>query len=232
MTYNFAVCDDEPAQRDNLSRLVQNWAEARRHTARLTPFPSAEAFLFAYAEEKNYDILLLDIEMGGMSGVELARAVRAGNREVQIIFITGYTDYIADGYDVEALHYLVKPVTEEKFYAVLDRAVLKLQRNERALILDLGDEKARVPLYEIRYLEVRGKLVTVYADGEYTVRSTLQELEKELGEDFFRTGRSYIVNLKRIRRVTRTDIVLADGSAVPLPRGMYDAVNRAMIERL
>ena len=232
MTYQFAICDDDGAQRDNLTHIARQWAERRGHAARVVCFPSAEAFLFQYAEDKQFDILLLDIEMGPMSGVELAKTVRAGNREAQIIFITGYMDYIADGYEVEALHYLLKPVTGAKLESVLDRAADKLKRNERALLLDLGDEQVRVPLYEIQYMEVRGKYVTVHANGDYTVRASLADLEKDLGDEFFRTGRSFIVNLKFIRRVSRTQIRLADGSAVPLPRGMYDAVNQAMIERL
>ncbi len=84
------------------------------HTAELLRFPSAEAFLFHYAEDKSCDILLLDVEMGAMNGVELAKRIREENDALQIVFITGYTDYIAEGYDVSALHYLVKPVSREK----------------------------------------------------------------------------------------------------------------------
>ena len=128
MTYNFAICDDEIPQQDSLKRMVLEWAGARRFTARIACFPSAEAFLFHYEEDKSFDILLLDIEMAGINGVQLASAVRKDNKEVQIVFVTGYMDYIADGYDVEALHYLLKPVTEGTLYAVLDRAAIPLPR--------------------------------------------------------------------------------------------------------
>lgn len=93
-----------------IAGLVMGWAAAGDDTVAIKAFPSAEAFLFHYADAKDFDILLLDIEMGGMVGVELAREVRRDNETVQIIFITGYSDYIAAGYDVAALHYLVKPV--------------------------------------------------------------------------------------------------------------------------
>ena len=83
-------------------------------------------------------ILLLDIEMGGMDGVTMARKVRQADDAVQIIFITGYSDYIAEGYEVEALNYLMKPVDEEKLFSVLGRAAEKLRKNERTLTLDLG----------------------------------------------------------------------------------------------
>lgn len=227
-----AICDDESVQHDYLKQLLHKWSMQKNIIVNITCFPSAESFLFRYTEDKMYDILLLDIEMGEMSGVELARAVRKTNKEIQIIFVTGYMEYIADGYDVEALHYLIKPVTQTKFFDVLDRAVIKLHRNEQTLYLNLGNENVRLPLYEIQYLEVQRNYVTIHADKEYTVKMTLSELEKELDNTFFRTGRSYIINLKYIRRILKTEIHLADGTILPLPRGQYDSINRAMIERL
>ena len=232
MKTNIAICDDEQNQTAYLRGLVSSWAQNRSLGATVRDFGSAEAFLFAFDEDKGYDILLLDIQMGGMDGVTLARTIRATNKEVQIIFITGYMEYIADGYDVEALHYLLKPVTGEKLSAVLDRAVEKLARNEHALFISHAGESVRIPLYEIRCLEVRQNYVTVHARGEYMVRKTLGEVEKELDDGFYRLGRSYIVNLKAIRKVTKTDVHLAGGLVVPLPRGQHGALNRVMIERL
>jgi len=103
---NIVLCDDENAEVDYLTGLVRKWAAMQELCINISDFPSAESFLFAYEDDKAVDILLLDIQMGGMDGVALAKKVRASNKEVQIIFITGYMEYIADGYDVEALHYL------------------------------------------------------------------------------------------------------------------------------
>lgn len=109
-----AICDDRAEDAQLVAQYVREWGESREESVALEMFPSAEAFLFAYDEDKNFDLLLLDVEMGGMDGVTMAKRVRAENTAVQIVFITGYTDYIAEGYDVAALHYLVKPVREEK----------------------------------------------------------------------------------------------------------------------
>ena len=86
-----------------------------------------------------------------------------------------------------------------------------------------------VPVYQIRYADVYGNYVTIHAAETVTVKMTLKELERELDERFYRVGRSYIVNLTRINRVSRTEIKLSDGTAIPLPRGAYDEVNRAII---
>lgn len=127
-----AICDDRAEDAQLVAQYVREWGESREESVALEMFPSAEAFLFAYDEDKNFDLLLLDVEMGGMDGVTMAKRVRAENTAVQIVFITGYTDYIAEGYDVAALHYLVKPVREEKLFEVLDRAAAKLRADSRA----------------------------------------------------------------------------------------------------
>ena len=123
MELRIAVCDDAEEDRAYVSGLAKDWATQAGHRAEITAFSSAESFLFRYAEDKNWDILLLDIEMGAMDGVRLAKRVRRDNEAVQIVFVTGYSDYIAEGYEVAALHYLMKPVSRDKLFAVLNRAV-------------------------------------------------------------------------------------------------------------
>ena len=164
MKYKIAICDDSDADREYVLNMVNRWAAGAGQVVHTDTFTSAENFLFHYAEESDYDILLLDIEMGDMDGVTMAKQLRKNNDIVQIVFITGYSDYISEGYEVAALHYLMKPVKEEK-----------------------------------------------------------------LDERFYRVGRSAIINLTQISRVTKSEIKLVDGTAIPLPRGAYDGINRAII---
>ena len=213
-TYKIAICDDSQADVEYIAKLVKEWAKDK--IVVIKTYPSAEAFMFNYAEEKDFDILLLDIEMGRMDGVTMAKAIRQDNESVQIVFITGYSEYIADGYDV---------------WSVLDRASERLKKNEKELLLKTADETVVMPVREIRYLDVQQNYVTVHGKTDVTVKRTLGEFEKELDERFFRLGRSYIVNLTRVRRISKTEVILTDGSAIPLPRGQYDALNRAIIAR-
>lgn len=229
MKCKIAICDDSPADRQFVRDMVMRWAAQAGHTVRIDTFSSAESFLFHYAEEADFDILLLDIEMGAMDGVTMAKRLRKDNETVQIIFITGYSDYISEGYEVAALHYLMKPVNENKLRSVLDRAAEKLTKNEKVLTFETGGEMIRVPIYQIRYADVQGNYVTIHAARDFTVKMTLGELEKNLDERFYRVGRSAIINLTNISRVTKTEIRLSGGSAVPLPRGAYEGVNRAII---
>lgn len=231
MPCRIAICDDDPAAVALMTELTRTWAGERELALRLETFPSAEAFLFHYAEDKDFDILLLDIEMGKMDGVTMARTLRKENETVQIIFVTGYSDYIAEGYDVNALHYLMKPVDRDKLFSVLDRALVKKGESERCLNLELSGEMVRIPFRELRYLEVRQNYVTLFAGEAYTVKRTLGEFQRELDARFCRVGRSYLINLDKVRRTTRDQVTLTDGTLLPLPRGGFETLNRAIIDR-
>ena len=169
MAYRVAVVDDNITDAEFVKGILNGWAQLRQVAVQAMVFPSAESFLFRYAEDKEWDILLLDIEMGAMDGVTMAKRVRQDNEAVQIVFITGYSDYIAEGYEVAALHYLMKPVNREKLLTVLDRAMEKRKQEERCLNLEAYGEMMRIPFYDIRYLDVHQNYVTVHAKADYTV---------------------------------------------------------------
>ena len=231
MRCKIAICDDFEQDAKYIASAVNKWAEKERILLDVEVFPSADSFLFHYADHKDFDIMLLDIEMPSMSGIELAKKIRLENDAVQIIFITGFIDYIAEGYDVAALHYLMKPLSEDKLSEVLNRAVLKIRKNEKSLILSISEEMLRIPIYQIKYLEVQQNYVTVHAKKDYTVKKTLGEFESELDERFYRIGRSFIVNLSCIDKITKNSVHLSDGSVIPLPRGQYESLNKAFIAR-
>ena len=229
VAYRVAVVDDCLTDAEFVQGILDRWAQDRQICIQTVLFATAESFLFRYAEDKDWDILLLDIEMGAMDGVTMAKRVRQDNEVVQIVFITGYSDYIAEGYEVAALHYLMKPVNRDKLLTVLDRALEKRKQEERCLNLELSGEMVRIPFYEIRYLDVRQNYVTIHAKADYTIKRSLGEFEKELDSRFCRVGRSMILNLKYIQRVTKTEVRLSDGTVLPLPRGAYEPLNRAII---
>ena len=230
MAYRVAIVDDSSVDAAFVEDILNTWAQDRQAGVQAQQFTSAENFLFHYADDKAWDILLLDIEMGAIDGVTMAKKVRTHNEAVQIVFITGYSDYIAEGYEVAALHYLMKPVNKDKLFTVLDRALEKRKQEERCLNLEAYGEMVRIPFYEIRYLDVHQNYVTVHAKADYTVKRTLGDVERELDDRFSRVGRSMIVNLKYIQRVTKTDVYLSDGTVLPLPRGAYEPLNRAIIQ--
>ena len=230
MDYRIAICDDSDADRQYISGLVNQWAANAGHTAQISMFVSAENFLFHYAEKNDVDILLLDIEMGAMDGVALAKHIRKENELVQIVFITGFPDFIAEGYEVSALHYLMKPVAGEKLFAVLDKAARNLGKNEKQLRISFDRQTELVPLSRITYIEAQKQYVLVHTDArEYRMKASLADTEKELDEYFFKCQRSFIVNLRHVLRIGNDSVVLKGGEQVPISRGMAQKIGKEII---
>lgn len=230
MRYKIAICDDDAVQRSNLAKIVGEWAEQGRFPIEVRQYPEAEVFLFDYAEEKDFDILLLDIEMDGMDGITLAKKLRQDNETLQILFITGYPDYIAEGYDVAALHYLMKPVKKEKLVQVLDKAVQSSKRQVPSLLVSNDRETLRILFDDIYYAESQGHYMVVYtAKEEYRMRMTVSEILEKLGEGFYRCSRSYVVGLRHVSRITKSEVILENQICLPLGRGQYTEINQKLI---
>lgn len=233
MRLKIGICDDDADQRNYLAERVRIWAGGKRHLIETEQYPGAKEFLFSYEESKDFDILLLDIEMPGVGGIELAKRVRSENTAVQIVFITGYYEYFSDGFDVSALHYLIKPVDEAKLYPVLDRAVHNLSCRQRCVLLATGEADVKVPLTDILYVEAENVYVNVHALlKNYRVRMSLGKFTEQLDETFFKAHRSYVVSLKHISKITRKEITMTNGDVIPLSRGVYHEIHTALIRYL
>ena len=227
-----AICDDEENEIEYLKHAVEDWAKKEDILTNIETYASAESFLFQYEECKNYQILLLDVEMSGMSGIDLAKNIRQNQDNVEIIFITSHFEFIGEGYEVDALHYLVKPVKAGKMEEVLSKARRRTEAGEPSLIINVKGEAVKLYEKEILYIEALAHYVTIYTkDKEYKVKANISAFAQELSEDFYQTHRSYLVSLKHIMRISRNSVTLDNGGQVPLARGKYDQINRAYIER-
>ena len=230
MAYRVAIVDDRTTDAEFVKGILNSWADLRQANIQAEVFPSAEAFLFRYTEDKDWDILLLDIEMGNMDGVSLAKRIRQENDSVQIIFVTGFADYISEGYEVAALHYLMKPVKQDKLFSVLDRAVAAMQKTERVILLPVGGEMLRLPISQVQYVEAFSHTVAIITGTDtIQVKMPISEVEKLLGEEFIRCHRSYLVGLKHIARLSKTEVILDSGKTLPLSRGAAPLVHKAFI---
>ncbi len=233
MKLKIAICDDDNAQRKYLSDLADAWAKRNRHLVRIKQYADAKSFLFDYSEEKDFDILLLDIEMPGMNGIELARSIRHDNTTVQIVFITGYYEYFSDGFDVSALHYLLKPTDEEKLRAVLNKAVENLAYRQRSVLLNTSDGDIKVSLADILYIESENVYVIIHTvRGVYRTRTTLGSFSEQLDETFFKVHRSFIASLKYIKKINRTELTMVNDEVIPISRKLYNDVHAALIKYL
>ncbi len=233
MALSIAVCDDNETDLRYITDMVNAWAERRRLPVCVRTFPSSEAFLFHYSENRDYDVLLLDVEMGDLNGVDLAKQIRVQNRRVQIVFITGYPDFIAEGYDVSALHYLMKPLNPEKLFCVLNRAASLCQEERPFLLISSERETSRIFFDDIYYAESEGHYMLIHtAQTQVRARMTVSKLLEKLDEGFYKCSRSFVVSLRHIQRITKSEVILENQVSLPLSRGQYDEINKRMIRYL
>lgn len=233
MALSIAICDDNEIDLKYITGLVDAWAAQERIPVSVRTFPSAEAFLFQYDEDKDYDILLLDVEMGKLNGVDLAKQIRAENDRIQFVFITGYPDFMAEGYEVSALHYLMKPVKPKKLGEVLDRAADLCQKERPFLLVSSEHETLRLPFDQIYYAESQGHYMVIYTQqNQYKTRMTVSGLLEQLDEGFYRCSRSFVVSLRHVCRITKSEVFLENQVSLPLGRGLYDEINKRMIRYL
>lgn len=219
-----AVCDDEPALAAQLEALIHAWDSP----CHVSAFTSGESLLFELSESEPYDLLLLDVEMGGMDGVTLARKLRETDKRTSLAFLTNHPGYVFQGYEVSALRYLLKPVKKAELYALLE--LVRERREPVWLVLTVEGEPRRVDQADIVYLEAQGHNVRVRtADGELTVKASFSALSRQLGKEFVSTHRSYLANLRYVERVGRTECFLENGERVPVSRGAWEKLNRAFI---
>lgn len=227
-----AICDDEEVQQRLLQKYLEEWAAVYKLPLETEVFASGESFAFAWEDDKDYDLLILDIEMGKLNGMELADHIRRQDEQLPILFVTGYDQYMARGYEVAALHYLMKPLNKAKFFEVLDKLRLK-GRQEEKLLFQTEAGVLALPLSRVWYVEAMGHQCVLYTgEEEYALHSSISEMERYLGghREIVRSHRSYLVNMQHISAIVKSELILDDGRRIPVSRGAEKMVNQAFVE--
>lgn len=226
-----AIIEDERAHSQLLESYIQSFCKVQQVKMELQYFESAENFLFVWEEEHDFDLLFLDIQMAGMDGMSLAKKIRRQNEEVLIVFTTGMADYIQEGYEVEALQYLLKPLKEEGVHKCLKRALVK-RPVEDFLVFHTDEETLKLTERSINYIEARGhgSYIGVAYKPPINVKESLSAIEQMLkAGEFIKCHRSYICRLGNMHHIDKESIYFDDGSSIPVSRRQLGAVSQAFI---
>ena len=230
--FRIAVCEDEKAQIEYLQMLLEQWSVRSGNKMTVDTYTSAEQYLFETEEKQSFDLLLLDIQMGCMNGVELARKVRERDAKVSIVFLTGIKDYAIEGYEVGAVRYLLKPVKEAELFALLDRLceAAKEQKENYFLFQTVG-VTSRVPFSDIFYAEADGHYVCLKtSEKEWKWKENISSRSGELeAKGFFLLRRGLYVNLSKVEQIGKTECILENGEVLPVTKARYQALNEAFI---
>ena len=231
---HIAICDDSKQERNN-----------PHYYKKELKFKNLKLDLSnrkAYIEDnelklqgKQFDITILDILMPGENGIEIARNIRASGTDTEIIFLTSSPEYAVDSYEVKAQNYLLKPVTEEKFFASIDSILAELDEKDTASFIIYTTEKqySRIRVSSLVYGEVTHRTITLHLADQTMISAvmTFTEFQDILKAypDFIYPHRSYAVNMHYIQYVTKSDIILTDGQKIPLSRNNYTKISEQFL---
>ena len=220
-----AICDDEELFIENTIHLI-NSILADVGMCSITACSSGEELLEKHYKEK-FDIIFLDIEMSGISGMDTARKIRSNDTKVIIVFLTNYTEFAFEGYEVDAYRYLVKSqpyyILENQFRSVFD----EYSQNHRCFVIKTRNDIICIRLNDICFFEVLNKKITVHTTvRSYEYVGKLSEIEEQLQNDdsFIRTHKSYIVNVAQIDIIRNYDIIMKNSEQALMSRSLKKSV--------
>ena len=221
-----AVCDDEEIFQQQLRTMIDKICNSM--DVIIDVFSEGHKLLERF-DKTPYDILFLDIEMPAMDGLTLAKKLRERSEEVFLVFLTSHVEYALEGYEVNALRYLTKPIKEDKLREVL-KYVLEKNSMKRQLMIRSEGEELCLGVSDIRYLEAQNQYLMIHTKQEdHLIRASLGDYEEQLKNDgFFRIHRSFLVSLSCVKKISGSDVILDNNKVLPISRSNIKPLKEAL----
>jgi len=219
-----AIVDDEQAMREQLSDYIGRFAGERRLSLEVRCLPSGDALL--EMADRDFDIIVFDIDMPGTSGLDTARRIRETDENVVILFVTNIAQYAINGYEVDAVDYIIKPVGYYDFAMKFQKAVRRAERDQgNSLFIDTVNGPVALRTDDILYVEVMAHYLIYHTnEREYRVRASMKEHEDALRRyHFARCHKSYLINLKHLKGISASEAIVGEYS-IPLGRAFKDSL--------
>lgn len=235
--YRIALCDDEPEELNKTFQLLEKYEEQYGEAnLAIESFPDSDSLLKLIGDEQYMpDLIIMDIYMPGKMGIEAAKELREMGCGCRIIFLTTSREHALEAFGVEAAQYLVKPVSEEVLYPLLERFVQQEEEaRRRYLLLQVEGSIRRVAVSDIVYCEAQGKTQCLYlVDGsKCLLHITMTEIHEMLSQyrEFVRAGIAYIVNLEHVEYLSRRELQMDNGDVIYPPRGAFMTLRERYFE--
>jgi DNA-binding LytR/AlgR family response regulator len=212
-----AVCDDVPADLQIITEYLLRYSEENLLDIQIEEFAGGEKLLSVFSSSP-FKIIFIDIYLDGISGVETAYKIREADKDCAIIFITSSVDHRADGFEVGAIHYLVKPITYKATAEAMERCRHHFVSEAKYFCITSGRQVIRIKMKDVLYAEVFGKAVIIHTiDGTYKTYKSLSAIAGLLQEGhFLQCHRFYLVNMQHISGVLKEDFQLSNGKKIPI----------------
>ena len=220
------ICDDEELYRVELKTILDKLLINVDYN--IDTFDDGNRLVESF-KALPYDILFLDIEMPAVDGITLAKSLRAMSEKVFIVFLTSHVEYAIEGYEVNALRYLTKPVDIDKLKEVI-RYVQEKQGASRQLIIKEDGEELLININDVIYLESMNQNVRIVTtQGEHVIRYNIGDFEEQLKNDgFFRSHRGYLISLSKVKKLSKNDVIMEGDVILPVSRSNVKALKDAL----
>ncbi|MDL2253458.1 LytTR family DNA-binding domain-containing protein [Ruminococcaceae bacterium OttesenSCG-928-I18] len=229
-----AIVDDNPEDRRQAVEMTEKCCKARNLHTQIVQYSDGTLFL-EDCKENPPDVVLMDIYLGGLDGVEVARRLRESDKMAKLIFTTVTGAFAREGYDVQATHYLMKPLREDKLQTALDRCFSDIAQDSRSVELKVGYQEYTVLLRNILFVRKDGNYIYVHTSGEVElkVHQSLVQFMQTVGQDprFLQCYQGYAVNLQHVVGLgeDNNSFALDNGMTVPLAKKNRSALHAAWI---
>ncbi|MCI8372598.1 MAG: response regulator transcription factor [Lachnospiraceae bacterium] len=229
MTVKMAICDDECLDLQKLETHISTYAQNNNLIFELTKSQNQREILHTIQQADQYDILFLDIYMNALNGIELVKQLRSNGCKTKIVFVSTSKEHALDAYGVNAVQYLVKPLSYNQVENALD-LLLPKEEAENSIILSAGSHMLKITLSELIYTETIGHYQQIILTNGVLekVRISCTALYEMLGgkKEFVRLGASYIINIEYIKRITYHYVELEENHSIHIPRGRYKDIKK------
>ncbi len=229
-----AICDDQLEERKKIVSLLQEYSLTKGKPFVYEVVENGFVLLDSIENGQVYDLIILDIIMPVMTGIETAREIRKCDADVKIVFLTSSTEFAVDSYAVSAYYYLLKPVNRSIFFDIMEKAFHNRdEQNEAGIIVNDSGTVKRILLAELVYCEITQRIVSFYLYDGTIIHSkgTLSGLEQDIlrHANFVKPHRSYLVNLRHVSEIKINEILTDTGKKIPLARGRHGEICQAFI---
>lgn len=237
-----AICDDEQYYREKIQSLLIQYFSQKNLEYSIHSYPSGEAFLSQQENNIRYDIVFLDISMKELDGIQTASQIRTFHSDTQLVFVTAFIDYALEGYKVNAVRYIMKDTLETAILECMDAILQKMRLAQ--VTFSFMDGEATLYTDNILYVESRGhksffhymhpgtanSISSQSGVVTYQIYEKLDSIEQRLSDyGFLRIHKSYLVNMKHIRRLSGYIASLDTGEELPIPRQRYQTVRELFV---
>lgn len=225
-----AIVEDDPGYTKRLREYLKKYEEEYREPLQVTAYSDGDEIVENYRGQ--FDLILMDIEMRFMDGMAAAEQIRKQDSRVIIIFITNMAQYAIRGYAVDALDYVLKPISYFAFSQRIRRAMGRMKkREEHYVVVNTKNGVYKIPASQLYWVESQGHRLTYHTkDAQYeSTTASIGKLEKELGSaNFFRCNKCYLINLRFVTGIEKDDVLLGDKN-IPVSRAKKSDLKKALV---